>query len=112
MYLIQEMKKQNYHNTPSVPSVHCTLFEDNSGALTLAKAPAMRPRTKHINIKYHFRSHVTDGSIDIQALRSKDQPADILKKPLTASVFVLHRHAIMGWGQVPTGEVLGDSKVR
>jgi hypothetical protein len=67
MHLIQEMKKQNYHNTPSVPNVHCTLFEDNSVALTLAKAPAMRPRTKHINIKYHFRSHVADGSIDVQA---------------------------------------------
>jgi hypothetical protein len=52
MHLIQEMKKYHYHNTPSVPNVHCTLFEDNSGALTLAKAPAMRPRTKHINIKY------------------------------------------------------------
>jgi hypothetical protein len=85
--------------------VHCTLFEDNSGALTLAKAPAMRPRTKHINIKYHhFRTHVADGTIDIQAIRPKDHPADILTKPLTESVFVLHRHAIMGWGQVPTGE--------
>jgi hypothetical protein len=99
------MKKQNYHDTPSVPKVHSTLFEDNSGALTLAKAPAMRPRTKHINIKYHhFRSHVADGTIDTQAIRSKDQPADIVTKPLTESVFALHRHAIKGWGQVPTGE--------
>jgi hypothetical protein len=105
MHLIQDMKRHNCHNTPSVPNVHCTLFEDNSGALPLAKAPAMRPRTKHINIKYnHFRSHVADETIDIQAIRSKDQPADILTKPLTESVFVLHRHAIMGWGQVPTGE--------
>jgi hypothetical protein len=105
MHLIQEMKKQNYHDTPSVPKVHSTLFEDNSGALTLAKAPAMRPRTKHINIKYHhFRSHVADGTIDTQAIRSKDQPADIVTKPLTESVFALHRHAIKGWGQVPTGE--------
>jgi hypothetical protein len=59
LHLVQEMKAYKYHDTPSVPTVQCTLFEDNSGALTLAKAPAMRPRTKHINIKYHhFRTHV------------------------------------------------------
>jgi hypothetical protein len=41
------------------PTVKCKLFEDNSGAMTLAKSPAMRPRTKHINVKYHhFRSFV------------------------------------------------------
>jgi hypothetical protein len=59
MRLIQEMKRYNYHANVAIPTVHCTLFEDNSGALTLAKAPAMRPRTKHINLNYHhFRAHV------------------------------------------------------
>jgi hypothetical protein len=40
------------------PTVKCTIFEDNNGALELAKAPKMCPRTKHIvAIKYHhFRS--------------------------------------------------------
>jgi hypothetical protein len=28
-------------------------YEDNSGAYELAKAPKMRPRTKHIALKYH-----------------------------------------------------------
>jgi hypothetical protein len=36
------------------PTVKCKMFEDNSAALMLANAPAMRPRTKHINVKYHF----------------------------------------------------------
>ena len=35
------------------PNVHCKLFEDNNGALELAKAPRYRPRTKHIAVKYH-----------------------------------------------------------
>jgi hypothetical protein len=35
------------------PTVKCTVFEDNNGALDLATAPKMRPRTKHIAIKYH-----------------------------------------------------------
>jgi hypothetical protein len=57
MSLIQEMKDHHFNDNTSIPTVRCTLFEDNSGALTLAKAPAMRPLTKHINNKYHhFRS--------------------------------------------------------
>ena len=37
----------------------CTAFEDNNGALEMAKTPKMRPRTKHIAIKYHhFCTHI------------------------------------------------------
>ena len=53
MEIMREMKQQGYNVGSTTPEVHCRLFEDNSGALQLAKAPAMRPRTKHINIKYH-----------------------------------------------------------
>jgi hypothetical protein len=38
------------------PVMRCRVFEDNSGAVELAtsvKSPKMRPRTKHINTKYH-----------------------------------------------------------
>jgi hypothetical protein len=64
----------------------------------------MWPRTKHVNIKYHhFLTHVAAG-VDLKAIRSIDQPADIFTKPLTESVFALHRQAIMGWGHVPKGK--------
>ena len=33
------------------PEIKCTLFEDNNGALELAKQPRYRPRTKHIALK-------------------------------------------------------------
>ena len=45
-------------NTFGVPvdigkvDIHCKIFEDNSGALELAKVLKMRPCTKHLNIKY------------------------------------------------------------
>ncbi len=32
------------------PHVYCKVFEDNSGALELAKLPKMQPCTKHINM--------------------------------------------------------------
>ncbi|MGL5499728.1 MAG: Ty1/Copia family ribonuclease HI, partial [Plesiomonas shigelloides] len=59
----------------------CTLFEDNAGALCLAKAPAMRPQTKHINVKYHhFRAAVAAGRVTIQDISTDNQLADMLTK--------------------------------
>jgi hypothetical protein len=56
------------------------VFEDNNGALELATAPKMRPRTKHIAIKYHhFRSSVDSGAVLID---TKNQIADIFTKVL------------------------------
>jgi hypothetical protein len=98
MNLIKEFRELGYPVGHTKPNVHCTLFEDNSGALTLAKAPAMRPRTKHINIKYHhFRQAVEDGSVDIVKIDTADQPADVLTKPLPEREFVGHRQTIQGW---------------
>ena len=36
------------------PIIRCTVFEDNNEAIELASTPRMRPRTKHITLKYHF----------------------------------------------------------
>ena len=33
--------------------VYAKCFEDNTGCLELAKAPKLRPRTKHITVKFH-----------------------------------------------------------
>ena len=70
------------------PVVKCTAFEDNAGALELANAPRMRPRTKHINIKYHhFRDYVEQGKIKIEKVDTKEQLADLGTKPLTRKPF-------------------------
>ena len=48
--------------------VHCTVFEDNSGALELAWLPKIHPRTKHINQSFHhFREYVERQEVTIQA---------------------------------------------
>jgi hypothetical protein len=63
------------------PTVKCTVFEDNNGALELATAPKMRPRTKHIAIKYHhFRSSMDSGAVQIKRVDTKNQIADLLTK--------------------------------
>jgi hypothetical protein len=39
----------------------------------------MSPRTRHINQKYHhFREWVKSGLIDILAIDTEEQPADLL----------------------------------
>ena len=77
---------------------HSTIFEDNKGCVDLALAPKLRPRTKHIGLKYHhFHSHVSSGAIRIQWIDSKHQLADIFTKPLPYPIFgFLHFH-LLGW---------------
>jgi hypothetical protein len=77
---------------------HSTIFEDNKGCVELVNAPKMRPRTKHIAIKYHhFRSHVARGDIKIQWIDTKHQLADIFTKPLAGLLFASLRRSLLGW---------------
>jgi hypothetical protein len=98
MELIKELKAHGFNMISVTPKIHCKVFEDNSGAIEIANVPKMRPRTKHINIKYHhFRDYVERGEITIQQIASEDQPADMLTKPLNSQLINRHRKFIMGW---------------
>ena len=98
MTIIQEMNNQGWGPAFETPRLHCRVFEDNSGALELAKVPKMRPRTKHINIIYHhFRSFVRDGKISIWPINTNEQPADILTKPLPVAKFSKFRKLLIKW---------------
>ena len=80
------------------PVIYCKLFEDNNGALELARTPRYLPRTKHIGIKYHhFREHVRKGKVKISSIDTKEQMADQFTKGLTASSFEYLRKLLMGW---------------
>ena len=85
---------------PAGPVVHCKAFEDNNGALAIAKVPRMRPRTKHINTKYfHFVEYTTrdDAPFDFERIDTEDQPADMLTKPLSVQPLVKHRKWLLDW---------------
>ena len=80
------------------PVIHCKAFEDNSGALELARLPKMRPRTRHINVKYHHcREAVAKGRITVQHVSTTEQLGDALTKNLTRDLFVTLRKKYMGW---------------
>ena len=99
MNLVQEFKnKIAISAVVTIPTICFTLFEDNSGAFELANMPKMRPRTKHINIKYHhFREYVRRKMITIQSVRTTEQLADIFTKPLPRDLFTKFRDKILIW---------------
>jgi len=98
MNLTNEVRQRYDDEIQSQPTVRCEVFEDNSGALELAMTPKMRPRTKHINVKFHhFRDYVKRKLITILPIRSEDNPADTLTKPLPLDLFIQHRLTIQGW---------------
>ena len=96
MDLINEFKQHGFKVISSQPRVYCRAYEDNSGALELARLPKLRPRTKHINIKYHhFREHVRNGLIKIYPISTHDQIADIFTKPLPQNQFLKLRKVLL-----------------
>lgn len=90
--------KNIYGHKDEKPMIHCTLFEDNNGALELAREPRYRPRTKHIAIKYHhFREHVRNGKVKISPIDTRDQLADQFTKGLATAIFKHLRYKLLGW---------------
>ena len=77
-----------------------TVHEDNIGALTLGKLEPGRntPRSKFYALRLHwFRSWLKPKEIELIYCPTKDQKADYLTKPLTASMFEACRRLSMGW---------------
>ena len=99
MQLVEEAKILGWKTFVGTPTVHCKVFEDNSGALEMARLPKMRPRTKHLCVRlHHFREYVRKGLISIVKVMSVDQLADILTKPQPEALFTAQRETLMQWG--------------
>ena len=99
MDFIREAQKVNLPIIPKIPRVHCSIFEDNSGAIENAKVPKMRPSTKYMNIKYHhFRDHVKKGLISVHQVSTTEQITDIFTQPLQEAIFENIAEALLDGG--------------
>jgi hypothetical protein len=79
-------------------TAHSTVFEDKKGCVNLIATPTMRPRSRHITIKYHhFQDHVREGTIRIKWISTDAQIADIFTKPLPLMKFQGLRKILLGW---------------
>ena len=58
----------------------------------------MRPRTKHINCKYHhFRKFVENKEVEIISVSTENQLADLWTKPLSQELFHKFTKETMGF---------------
>jgi hypothetical protein len=98
MHLLTEMKANGMPIASTNPTVHCKVFEDNSGALEMTRTHKYRPRTKHLNVKlHHFRGYVDRREITILPIDTSMQLADYLTKPVNEQILRKLRKEVMGW---------------
>jgi hypothetical protein len=86
MFLVQEIWKKGFQVICTKPYVYCKVFEDNSGALELARFSKLAhvPRT---STYHHFCKQVRNRLIKIFPVGTKNQIADALTKALLQNVF-------------------------
>ena len=83
--------------------VKSTIFEDNNGAISMAQAPNMSPRTKHIATRYHFvkqyfgKHRIEHHPFVLEKIGTDDQKADIFTKGLDAKKFKALRLLLCNW---------------
>ena len=60
------------------------LYEDNQGAIEIAKNQRFHSRTKHIDITFHFiRERISSNEIKVMYCESESMLADIMTKGLS-----------------------------
>ncbi|KXJ62305.1 hypothetical protein RP20_CCG026832 [Aedes albopictus] len=64
------------------PKTPVTIFEDNRGCIGMANNLETK-RSKHIDVKHHFiRDHIAAGRIQVKAVGTQEQLADVFTKSL------------------------------
>ena len=72
---------------------------DSQTTIAHAENYISNSRTKHIGIKYHFiREKVMDGTIELKYVRTDENLADILTKPLNKNLHGFHCNRMLRRG--------------
>lgn len=72
-----------------------TVYENNQAAIHLSKSYRNHPKTKHIDIKYHFiRDVIRNEDICVQYCPTDNMIADIFTKSLSANNFLNFREML------------------
>lgn len=73
-------------------TIHC----DNQAAITLTQNDTIHERSKHIRLRYHFiRDEIKKNHVEIDWVKSAQQQADILTKPLEPGIFTRLRDKLL-----------------
>ena len=94
-----------FHKMPNVssPEISCKVFEDNQSAYLLATNQKLSPRSKHLNVKYHYfwqfvkNQNNPEGWITIVKCPTDLMNADYLTKGLGRNLYEANRKRVQGW---------------
>jgi len=87
-------------------------WEDNSASIHLSTNPGvLHKRSKHFGLEWAlFKQSVEYGEILPVFVKTDDQPADMLTKPLGAKKFIRFREMVMGDEKIQGHFDVGDVK--
>ena len=86
---IRDMLRETFNAAIKEP---VKIFEDNSGALTIAKYGNFTKNSKHIEVQYHYvNENYEKGIIDLVKVESENNIADIFTKSLCKNKFTKNR---------------------
>ena len=72
-----------------------TIYCDNMSTISLTKNPVFHARSKHIELRHHFIPDlVQQEEIQLEFISTNEQPADMLKKPITTEKFLKFRNML------------------
>ena len=81
---------------PSMTVGAVNVFEENEGAIKLATNKHASRRTKHIDVNRHLVRDASDARrVRVAYVRSEEQLADLLTKPLDMQNFYKHAKFIL-----------------
>jgi hypothetical protein len=72
-----------------------TLYVDNNGAVHIARNGAVGPRTKHVDVRDRFVTHMTTkGELVVEHIRTENNPSDILSKNCREKTHTKHAESV------------------
>ena len=90
---------------PALESNPVDIVEDNQGAINVANNRYSSKRMRNIDVGHHLiRDAVDEGRVRVNYVKTEDQHADMLTKPLDNRMFEKHVDALMNawwafWGE-------------
>ena len=79
----------------------CKLRCDNEATCKICRSQTRKGRVKHTDAKCHFLRHQhAEGAATIEEVPTKENPADILTKPLARGLHQQHRRRLLVPGGV------------
>ena len=74
------------------------IYEDNQGCIGMSQNPILHKSTKHIDIRFHFvRERVASEEVKLIYIKTQNQLADLLTKPLPKPQMIRIRGAVLGY---------------